>query len=76
MKQGSAGYTAVEYKTQPKAHSINPAATDQLGNMLGNHATSNGQRLPGASVPLYRGRGLEAPMVGTTCHRSGSQGRR
>ena len=33
------------------------------------------QHVRATSVPMYEGRGLEAPMVGETNHKSGSQGR-
>ena len=61
-------------KTEPKAHSINPAAVAQLGTSLGNHATDGGT-LRGASRELYRGRGIEAPVAGVTNHCCGSQGK-
>ena len=77
MKQGRASHDgSAGTKVEPKAHAKNPAAVAQMGTMLGNHAMDAGRVLPGASVPLYRGRGLEAPMVGSTIHHRGSQGRR
>ena len=62
-------------KREPIPYAVNPAAVAQLGIAMGNHVTGNGQILPGASVPLYRGRGLEAPMVSSETSNCGSQGR-
>lgn len=77
MKQGRASHDGkAGTKVEPSSCSKNPAAVAQLGVMLGNHAMNDGRILPGASVPLYRGRGLEAPMVSKTIHNRGSQGRR
>lgn len=74
MRQGSAKHVSGGYKTEPKANSVNPAAVAQLGYAYGNH-TTDGSIVPGANTQMYRGRGLEAPMVGVTHHHSGSQGR-
>lgn len=46
-----------------------------MGNMRGAHVTEKGKDIKLQSLPLYKGRGLEAPMVGTTVHKCGSQGR-
>ncbi len=75
MRQGRASSSTPDYKTEPKAHSVNPAAVAHLGTMLGNHAEGTKGILPGAGVPLYRGRGLEAPMVGECSSNCGSQGK-
>lgn len=64
MKQGRAGYAVTEKKVEPKAHAVNPGAVDQLG-----------QSVHFKKETLYAGRGLEAPMKGTTLHHSGSQGK-
>jgi hypothetical protein len=75
MKQGS-GHTSVSAeKSNYQSKAVNPAHVAQMGTALGNHATGNGQILPGASVPLYRGRGLEAPMVSCESSNCGSQGK-
>jgi len=78
VKQGSATTSrGGSTKVEPMSRAVSPAAVDQMGNMLGNHATDQkGGSLHGGTVPLYQGRGLEAPMVGTTIHKGGSQGRR
>jgi hypothetical protein len=71
MKQGMASSSRVgSTKVEPRPHSVNPAAVDQFGRVLGNHAMNGGRILPGASVPLYRGRGLKAPMVQRHEHRT------
>ena len=75
MKQGQASYVKGDYKTEPKVHRVSETAVSQLGIALGNHATGDGKILPGASRPLYEGRGLEAPKAGEQCHHCGSQGR-
>lgn len=64
MKQGRASYTVADKKTEPKAHAVSPGAVDQLG-----QATSFKKQ------NVYEGRGLEAPMKGTTLHHCGSQGK-
>lgn len=64
-----------QYKTEPRSHSVNPAHVAQMGIMLGNHAEGTKGILPGAGVPLYRGRGLEAPMVSKETSNCGSQGK-
>lgn len=75
MKQGRATRDgSAGTKVEPKPRAVNPAAVEQLGTMLGNHVEGRGT-LPGASVPLYEGRGLKAPMAGQTNHPSGSQRR-
>lgn len=77
MKQGSASRDIMAPKTEPRAHAVSPTATDQMGNMLGNHVTGKGEAVRGAGQPLYKGRGYEAPHdAGRTVHRGGSQGRR
>lgn len=66
MKQGRASVTVKEHSEYniPRSHAVNPAAVDQLG-----------QATAFRKVPIYEGRGLEAPMVGTTIHEHGSQGK-
>jgi hypothetical protein len=76
VKQGSATTSRMgSTKTEPRSNAVNPGAVNHMGNMLGNHVTDQG-RVPGASTTLYEGRGLEAPMVGQTNYKGGSQGRR
>lgn len=63
-------------KVEPRVHEVSPKAVNQIGTSLGNHATGNGQILPGASRPLYPGReGFTAPMNESQSHHRGSQGR-
>lgn len=52
-------------KVEPKSRAVPPAYPAELGILE--------SRI--RSVPMYEGRGLEAPMVGSTVHKSGSQGR-
>ena len=75
MKQGTSISHSGSQRPATIVHTVNPAAVAQIGIALGNHATGNGQILPGASVPLYRGRGLEAPMHSCETSNCGSQGR-
>lgn len=77
MKQGSSSYTAAEKKREPMVHSVSPGGVSQIGSAMGNHVTDNGQILRGASLPMYSGRGFEAPHdTGRTIHHGGSQGKR
>lgn len=66
MKQGTGHSTHTGQKTEPTARAVNPSATDQLGQALGTQRSV---------VPMYEGRGYEAPKANTTIHDSGSQGR-
>lgn len=65
MKQGSGNSTASAQKREPIAHAVSPGAVSEIGI----------HQVRSASVPLYQGRGLEAPMQGTTSHPTGSQGK-
>lgn len=66
MKQGRAQTSIVgSTKTEPVAKAVNPAAVAELGV----------HEVRYTSVPLYEGRGLEAPMVSETTHKCGSQGK-
>lgn len=65
MKQGQGRTTASGQKREPIAHAVNVAAVAEEGI---HEARYN-------SLPLYEGRGLEAPMQGTTVHHCGSQGK-
>ena len=66
MKQGRATTSGMgSQKREPIAHAVNPVAVAEEGIIEVRHT----------SLPLYEGRGLEAPMQGTTIHHSGSQGK-
>lgn len=63
-KQGRAQTSMVgSTKQEPVPKAVSESAVSQIG-------LAQGVR----SEPLYEGRGLSAPMVGTTTHKSGSQG--
>lgn len=65
MKQGQASHSSLgATKVEPKSHAVSPEAAASVGRVEG-RATS---------LPLYEGRGLEAPMKSTTSHPKGSQG--
>lgn len=67
MKQGQATSSKMgSTKTEPVSKAVDVGGVSQLGNHVGRMA---------AVEPLYEGRGLKAPMVGETTHRSGSQGK-
>lgn len=65
MKQGKASTINVT-KQEPNSRAVSPGAVSRIG-----IAQSPGTR----SEPLYEGRGLKAPMVSTTSHKAGSQGK-
>ena len=65
MKQGTSTSTNSGQKREPIAHAVSPAAVSEIG----------AHQVRTTSLPLYEGRGLEAPMQGTTIHHCGSQGR-
>lgn len=66
MKQGMAQSSKMgSTKVEPKSMAVNPVAVADIGI----------QQVRTRSVPMYEGRGLEAPMVGTTIHECGSQGK-
>ena len=65
MKQGSGQTTASGQKREPIAHAVSPSAVAEMGI----------HQVRGTSLPLYEGRGLEAPMQGITNHPTGSQGK-
>lgn len=72
MKQGQAQTSRMgSTKVEPKSHAVSPAYAAGLGVMKGNHADCGTVNV--TKVPMYEGRGLEAPMVSTTIHRKGSQ---
>ncbi len=64
-KQGTANNTQSGQKREPIAHAVSPAAVSEIGI----------HQVRGMSLPLYEGRGLEAPMQGATTHPTGSQGK-
>jgi len=75
MKQGRATRDVSEsHKVEPTSKSINPTFVAQMGNMQGDHVTDKGD-IPFKTEPLHQGQTLKAPMAGTTCHHSGSQGK-
>lgn len=66
MKQGQAQSSgSVSTKREPIAHAVSPAAVSEIGI----------HQVRGTSLPLYEGRGLEAPMQGSTTYATGSQGK-
>ncbi len=65
MKQGNANSSDSGRKREPIAHAVSPAAVSEIGI----------HQVRGSSLPLYEGRGLEAPMQGATNHPTGSQGK-
>ena len=65
MTQGKASSShSGSTKVEPKSHAVNVEAVSTMG--VQHHYNS---------VPLYAGRGLQAPHVGDTSHPSGSQGK-
>lgn len=74
MKQGRATHSGMgSTKTETISHAVPPAYPAGLGVMKGNHADTGTVRVK--EIPMYEGRGLQAPMVGCTVHRAGSQGK-
>lgn len=72
MKQGSATHSSRgQTKVEPRSSAISPGAVSHLGIMKGNHYDGGTVNVP--KQPLVEGRGLKAPMVGVTVHKSGSQ---
>ena len=69
MKQGRASHSSTgATKQEPTSHAVNVEAVAEMG--------ARETRIGRAqSLPLYEGRGLQAPMRGTTAHKSGSQGK-
>lgn len=65
MKQGTGNNTSAGQKREPIAYAVSPSAVSELG---AHHVRTT-------SLPLYIGRGLEAPMQGETSHPTGSQGK-
>lgn len=65
MKQGTGNSRMGDTKREPIAHAVSVAAVSEIGV----------HQVRATSLPLYEGRGLEAPMQGTTNHPCGSQGK-
>jgi hypothetical protein len=66
MKQGQASHSGTSStKVEPKSKAVNPEAVADIGL----------QKVRYKSTPMYEGRGLKAPMVGTSSHKCGSQGK-
>lgn len=65
MKQGTANSKTGNQKSEPIAHAVSPGAASEIGV----------QQIRTTSLPLYEGRGLEAPTQSITSHRTGSQGK-
>lgn len=66
MKQGQASTSGMgSTKREPIAHAVSVPAVSEIGVHQVRHT----------SIPIYEGRGLEAPMQGTTSHPTGSQGK-
>lgn len=65
MKDGTGRSTRSGGKVEPQSHAVSVPAVAELG-ILESRTKK---------IPLYEGRGLEAPMVGSTNHKHGSQGR-
>lgn len=75
MKQGQASHSGMAAtKVEPRSQAISPAYTNQMGVAYGTHLT-DGHETSGGQSPMTTGPGLRAPMVGTTQHHSGSQGK-
>lgn len=73
MKQGQATHSGSgSTKIEPRSNAVSPAGVARIGNMIGNHADCG--TIQAKQIPIYEGRGLEAPMVGVTTHKAGSQG--
>lgn len=72
MKQGRASSSgAGSQKREPISHAVSPRAVAGIGLAQGNMTDAGPLRV--RSEPLYAGRGIEAPMKGTTIHKAGSQ---
>lgn len=66
MKQGQATSShSGSTKIEPHSHAVNVEAASQIGQQVIRHT----------SLPMYEGRGLEAPMAGCEVHHCGSQGK-
>jgi hypothetical protein len=52
-------------KVEPKSRAVNPGAVSEIGI----------HQVRTTSLPMYEGRGLEAPMKSETSYNKGSQGK-
>ncbi len=59
-------------KVEPTSKAVPPAYPARMGMMQGNHSDLGTSRVQ--KIPMYEGRGLEAPMKSVTSHKAGSQG--
>lgn len=67
MKQGKATSNMMgSTKTEPVSRAVSPGAVSRIG------TAQSTQTKP---EQMYEGRGLKAPMVSTTSHKAGSQGK-
>jgi hypothetical protein len=57
--------TSTAHKTEPISRAVPPAYPAELGILESRRV----------KIPMYEGRGLEAPMAGQSIHKCGSQGR-
>lgn len=73
MKQGTGNSRSGDRKIEPRNQFVNPGAVAQMGNKMGNHADNRDMTL--RPTPFNAGRGANAPSIGTTTHKSGTQGR-
>ena len=74
MKQGTANHTRSGTKSEPRSTAINPGYAGNIGSHFGNHSME-GDFTP-RITPMDAGRGYSAPGIGTTVHKTGSQGKR
>lgn len=75
MKQGQATHSGMAgTKVEPVSKAVSPAWTNEMGVAYGTH-TTDGRELSGGQSPMTTGPGLRAPMVGSTSHHTGSQGK-
>lgn len=61
-------------KVEPISRAVPPAYPARIGLAQGNHVMDKGT-VNVTKVPMYEGRGLEAPTVKCTPHKGGSQGK-
>ena len=72
MKQGRATTSQVgSTKVEPRSRAVPPAYAAGMGVMKGNHADTGKVQLQ--KIPMYEGRGLEAPKMKVNIHPKGSQ---
>ena len=73
MKQGHATHSG-SGSTKPAtvSHAVPAAYPARLGVMQGNHSTDKGT-IHVQKIPMYEGRGIQAPSKKVTVHPKGSQ---